>query len=498
MSYKRTLITAGAALLTLLLVSLGIWAVWKLPQLMIADWAMQLKPDELLERENSARVTIIQAIATLAQIVGGLILLVGLYYTWRNVRVVETNLRLTQRNMVKTQRIAEKNLAATQEKIRSDQETAAKNLQLTQEDMKANQEIALKNLETTQNTAAKNLQIAQETLSASLRQQITDRFMRAVEQLSNPQRQAKLAGIYTLERIAQESEQDHWPIMEIFTAYIRMNSPRRQDAPVEGSPRNPFFDEVQAICNVLRRRAVRYEREGQIIDLHGTDLREMNLDGVVLKNANLSRADLSFANLAKATLENADFSFVKMECTNLREVTATNADFAHAFLYSAILSSADLTAVTFQYADLVSADLDHANLKAAVCGRAKFGSAKLRYANLQQAGFQGADLVDAKLYGAHLEKANLTEANLGAASLKEAHLEGANLARAELVNADLTDAHLGDASLSLAQLTLTILHGVDLTETNGLKWNQIKYAHMDERTLLPAQVIEERNKTEEK
>jgi hypothetical protein len=74
--------------------------------------------------------------------------------------------------------------------------------------------IAEEDLKATQ----KNLEIAQEG-------QITERFTRAVEQLGNPAMEIRLGGIYALERIANESDRDYWPIMEILTAYVREKSP---------------------------------------------------------------------------------------------------------------------------------------------------------------------------------------------------------------------------------------------------------------------------------
>lgn len=38
-----------------------------------------------------------------------------------------------------------------------------------------------------------------------------------------------LSGIYALERIAQDSKKDHWPIMEILTAYVRENAQWKGD-----------------------------------------------------------------------------------------------------------------------------------------------------------------------------------------------------------------------------------------------------------------------------
>ncbi len=54
--------------------------------------------------------------------------------------------------------------------------------------------------------------------------QITERFTRAIDQLGNKNLEIRLGGIYALERIANESQRDYWPIMEILTAYVRKNS----------------------------------------------------------------------------------------------------------------------------------------------------------------------------------------------------------------------------------------------------------------------------------
>ncbi len=56
--------------------------------------------------------------------------------------------------------------------------------------------------------------------------QITDRFTRAVDQLGKKdQIEIRLGGIYALERIARDSQKDHWTVMEVLTAYVRTRSP---------------------------------------------------------------------------------------------------------------------------------------------------------------------------------------------------------------------------------------------------------------------------------
>ena len=55
--------------------------------------------------------------------------------------------------------------------------------------------------------------------------QITERFTRAIEQLGSERMAVRLGGIYALERIANDSDKDYWPIMETLTAYVRERTP---------------------------------------------------------------------------------------------------------------------------------------------------------------------------------------------------------------------------------------------------------------------------------
>ena len=55
--------------------------------------------------------------------------------------------------------------------------------------------------------------------------QVTERFSRAIEHLGNDSLDVRLGAIYALERIARDSRQDHGPIMEILTAYVREHAP---------------------------------------------------------------------------------------------------------------------------------------------------------------------------------------------------------------------------------------------------------------------------------
>jgi len=107
----------------------------------------------------------------------------------------------------------------------------------------------------------------------------------------------RLGGIYALERISTESEEDYWPIMEILNAYIRQNS----SIETEEVKKNKVSMDIQAVLTVIRRREDP-ANDGKYIsfDLQKTYLREANLEGTNLENSNLEDAYLERANPKEA------------------------------------------------------------------------------------------------------------------------------------------------------------------------------------------------------
>jgi hypothetical protein len=281
--YKSSAPSAGwllplspAVLVVLLLL------LWKVPQWQVGR-VSRLSSKERFDRVNEAR-------KTLATILGGVLLLLGFFGTWENIRV------------------------------------------------------------------------AQENLAVSEQGQITDRFTKAIEQLGatdatgKPRLEVRLGAIYALERIANDSERDRWPIMEVLCTYVRENARREygDSTGVKGtkknqsafSPPKPRAD-IQAILTVLGRRNFKYETIRQQLDLHGTDLRGVVLYGAVLGGANLSGADLGSANLKSAELGGADLSLANLKSANLSSANffLVGADLEGADLRGADLSAADLSSV---------------------------------------------------------------------------------------------------------------------------------------------------------
>jgi len=232
---------------------LALLALWKLP-----EWQLEqvhgLEPKERFDRVNEAR-------KTLATILGGVVLLAGFFGTWENLKVAQE--------------------AAS---------TSQKALLVSQEN---------------QITSQKALLVSQEG-------QITDRFTKAIEQLGatdpkgNQKLDVRLGGNYSLERIANDSEKDHWPIIEVLCTYVRVHAPvqlkqlhQAKQTPTEQPSMSP---DIQAILTVLARRNRSYEKPTQFLNLMETDLRRADLRSADLSGANLWSADLRGARLMWADL----------------------------------------------------------------------------------------------------------------------------------------------------------------------------------------------------
>jgi hypothetical protein len=200
--------------------------------------------------------------------------------------------------------------------------------------------------------------------------------------------EVRLGGIYALERIARDSPTDHWTIIEVLSTYARENSPatnyagkragghpslRTTTPPAEAVEQHLRAD-IQAILTVIGRRDRTHDPpDGKVnlshADLSGADLTNAHLEGAYLDMADLSGADLTSAHLEGADLEGANLK-AHLKGAYLDEAYLDEVDLRAADLYEAHLNGADLTnahleAAHLEGAYLVGADLSGADLSGA-------------------------------------------------------------------------------------------------------------------------------------
>lgn len=255
--------------------------------------------------------------------------------------------------------------------------------------------------------AWKNFIIAQDNLRVSQEGQITERFTRAVDQLGNDKLEIRLGGIYALERIANESEKDYWPIMEILTAYVRKNASLKantnkkftfisMDIQADESTTTDVPDvetisiDIQAVLIVIGRRKYFFNAGESIrLNLSGTYLRKAILKEFHLERTNFGYAHLQYAYLGEAHLEQTVFIESHLENSYIR----------HAYLENSVFIGAHLENADFSWSHLEEALLIKAHMERTV----------FRYAYLQNADFEGADFEGANFEGADFSGArNLT------------------------------------------------------------------------------------------
>jgi Pentapeptide repeats (8 copies) len=306
-------------------------ALWKIPELLVRGYhgrldtnaISKLTPQEYIQLQKDLITAENDARATFAQILGGIGLLIGLYFTYRSIKV-----------------------------------------------------------------AHKNVEVAEEG-------KLTERFSKAVELLGSEKLDVRLGGIYALERIARDSQKDHWTVMEVLTAFIREQSKKESTEwkgflafyeaymadsdPDSEAPEYKYPADIQAALTVIGRREWidQEKRQGQCVDL----------SGAFLATTSLSQANFSGANFASANLSRVSWSHIKLD--------------------GAVLIKANLNGSFLIKADLSRAELGHADLEGA---------------NLHKADLSGAILVRASLVGANLEGANLKAVNLKGAFLYSAHV----------------------------------------------------------------------------
>ena len=255
---------------------------------------------------------------------------------------------------------------------------------------------AIKQARTANQQANTALRRHEEQTSADQQRRLTESFSKAVEQIGSEKLEIRLGGIFTLARIAWESETYHWPVMETLSAFVRIHARRAEwespeptiDGPLDPRSFAVYQADIAAIVSVIRsREAYRYEPEG----------------------INLSETDLRNANFIKARLRNADF---------------------------------------------FKSHLEGARFEGACLQGANLSGASLHFAGFKDARLEGAFFIDASLQfvtfdGAHLEGARFDVAKLSKATFVGAHLEGANFSSASGVTDDMFFSASGDAQTLL-------------------------------------------------
>jgi uncharacterized protein YjbI with pentapeptide repeats len=181
------------------------------------------------------------------------------------------------------------------------------------------------------------------------------------------------------------------------------------------TPQNKLDTDIQAVLTVIgRRKSVGVNKKEWPLDLNrtylskaylekaylvGTHFQDTLLEGAFFREANLERVDFYRANLKNAILSRANLKGSWLWKADLEKAILEKVNLKGATLREACLKGATLWEANLEQANLCSANLEGANFY-----RANLKGAHLSEANFQEASIQGANLQEATLW----EAVNLT------------------------------------------------------------------------------------------
>lgn len=189
---------------------------------------------------------------------------------------------------------------------------------------------------------------------------VTELFTKAIDQLGSENLSVRLGGIYALERIANESERDFWPIMQVLSAFIKERCPLREtsgdsqqtliDETIISSGGTHYHFDVQGALSVIGRRNEKFDDVNGDLDLSDADLRNANFN-----DGNFGICNFFNSNLSEAWFMDSNFEGGKLSFANLTNCTLVRANFSEAELSFAEMHDSKLTGTNLCGADLVGA-----------------------------------------------------------------------------------------------------------------------------------------------
>ena len=169
----------------------------------------------------------------------------------------------------------------------------------------------------------------------------------------------------------------------------------------------------------------------------GTDLSNLNLDGLVYPNLNLSHS-----NLENTSIRNGKLNGINLDQSNLKGANLTKTDLSTANLSQAKLNRANLTGCVLQRANLSGAsmisvvcqdtDFTLANLSGCNLSDSSIYSSKFIESNAVATDFTGSGISKTNFFASNLTRAEFADIKFGA----DNQFEGANLFQTKFVRAN--------------------------------------------------------------
>ncbi len=236
--------------------------------------------------------------------------------------------------------------------------------------------------------------------------QITESMVQAIAQIGaindkEPNIEVRLGGLYSLQRIMQDSEERELSILKILYAYVRENLKRDKtkqpkQKSIFGYEAYKLPEDIQAALNIISQFNKEQKAQGKKLprdnelsfshtDFSNYSLEKMDFSDAIFENANFSGANISYTDLSGAILHDANLSGVYGALFDLSNASFFRTDFSGAHLscmFNDHMGGKTITGVNFANARLSGMPLSDK----------KFIQVNFSNTNLERTDFNGADL----------------------------------------------------------------------------------------------------------
>jgi len=231
-----------------------------------------------------------------------------------------------------------------------------------------------------------NLQHTQEatnlTLDRAREGQVTDRFVRSVEQLGSKELSVRVGAVYSLDRIASESSRDVRPIVEILAAFVRSRGPypgEKASSLIRQRYRRPKPDDFKFGTLAIEDNGAnsRLTRVFLAADLQASlgiiasrwkpsdEQERLDLTACFLRAAAAPRCHILNIDFSFSDLRNVYFAETTFERTMFAGTLLMDGEFSHTVVSKVVFIGSDLRGATFYKATLncafISCDLRYAD-----------------------------------------------------------------------------------------------------------------------------------------
>ncbi len=212
---------------------------------------------------------------------------------------------------------------------------------------------------------------------------ITESIGQAITQIGafnddKPNIEVRLGGLYSLQRIMQDSPRDTLSIAKIIFAYVRENLKRDKDKRDELKKHNkknflrpeekpfPLPEDIVSALNIIsqfkkdRRKQSGVSSTDEIPDFTYADFTNYSIRDIDFSYISFYHADFSGSNLVNVNFSNAMLFNVNFSDTQLSVINFSDAHFFWGKFVDVSLGSADFSGASFSVTDLSGADFTNA------------------------------------------------------------------------------------------------------------------------------------------